>query len=227
MDTETTPICRHPTCRTTITPGYADRGLCAAHERRALTAIGDIPDLYPQLLPLIREKAATGIGTTGGKFGPSVPLNVGVDALVRNIGWTTATWAEIVRDRRGLSDRIGTIKDRCHTLTAHWNVLMAIRDWPIVTYEGRTVTTVDGADGIIDLIRLHDHADRLIGQTAQIINIPGICSTCGHPDLRHRDGEETLWCGHCWTVTAWNTYGLYVDILAGDVVDRLTGTPLV
>lgn len=219
--------CRYPNCRTTPAPGYADRGICGLHEQRGQAAIAALPVLTSRLGPLILEKPAPPVGATGGVFESSVPLNVHVEALVREIGWVTATWTEIVRDRQGRSDRIGTIADRCKTLVNHWTVFVAVRDWPIVGYHDRQPTNTDGVDGIVDLSRLHDRAEHAIGHTKLIRSVPGICPRCGRPDLRHRDTEDTLWCGHCRNVMTWNTYALHTDLLAGDTVDRLTGAPLV
>lgn len=211
-------LCRTDTCRTTPAPGYADRGLCDMCERRGMTALTELPRLWFDLGPLVREKPATGIGTTGGTFGPSVPLNLHADALVRDIGHVTALWAEIVRDRRGMSPHIGTVRDRCLTLRTHWSVLISVRDWPVANQHDHTfgavdAYTLDGVDGIIDLTRLHARAVATVGQTAQMIDLPGICNVCQHPSLRHRDGDDTMTCGWCHTVKPWVEYAIHVDIL--------------
>jgi hypothetical protein len=220
-------MCRLPYCRITPSTGYADRGLCLAHEHRGITALDELPALYVRLLPMVREKTTAAVGGgAGGKFGPSVPLNVNVDALAREISWVTGTWAEIVRDRRSLFDKPNTtIKERCKTLVDHWSVFISIRGWTITTYD-RTITEADGVDGVVDLIRIHDRAVWTLGTEPGIVNVPGICPQCTHPALRHRDGDDLLWCGYCGNTMPWNTYGLHVDLLAGDITDRLTGHPL-
>ena len=59
-------LCHAVTCRTTPTPGYADRGLCAGCEAATRDALHQLPQNHRDLMRMIGEKPTAGIGATGG-----------------------------------------------------------------------------------------------------------------------------------------------------------------
>lgn len=212
-----TVLCRTDNCRTIPTDGYANRGLCAVCEAAGREALKALPQAHRDLLPLVGEKPATGIGATGGKFGPSVPINLAVDALVREIRYAVEQWEVILRDRARLGKPLKTVPDGCKLLAAWWAAFLATPPWAVATYPDWRITTMDGPDAIVWLTSLHRRAVATIGQTVMVMEIPGICPACRHPSLRHRDSDDIMWCDNCRTHWPWDEYAIHVDLLTGTI----------
>jgi hypothetical protein len=222
-ETITDPTCRNPYCRVPPTPGYADRGLCDACERRGRDALGDLPHEYARLLPLVREKPRGGLSTFGGKPGPSEPLNLHAEALCREIEYVIGQWEEIIRDRVRISPAATLdVRKACRTLGGFWPALIACP--PVaVTYPDpdRTIGDQDGPAAIVAITALYRRAVAAVGQTPGIIELAGICpgEDCGRPALRHLDGDDgepgrgAVWCDYCRRHWTWDDYARYVELV--------------
>lgn len=202
--------CRTPACRTPKQPGYADRGLCLHHEQAGLDAITALPTQWSDLQSLIWDKPTSSGDTPGGHPGPSEPINYAADTLAREIEHWVIAWAEIVRDRAGLAEphtttRFAALTDAARTLTAHYSALLAVTVVDVRDPD-REWTRLDGADGIVELTRLHSRSASMIGVTSPTTAVPGNCATCGKPTLRHRDGSDTVQCATCRASIPWDTY---------------------
>jgi len=223
-DTPSYPLCRTPACRTTKTPGYADRGLCQYHETAGLEAIEALPGDWADLQPLVWDKADLGM-TDGGlvPFGPTLPIDLAADALARELAYTAVVWEIAVRERAGLSDSIGQdvmpggpeLAAAARTLAAHYSVLLALGPVDHETYD-RHEATADGVDAVINLTGLHKKARAHIGADARTTNVAGVCPNCGAEELRHRDGGDVRCarCRTCWSYEAYLDYIVIVPLAA-------------
>ncbi len=220
-DTPSYPLCRTPACRTPHTPGYADRGLCPYHETAGLDAVEALHDDWTRLQPLIFDKADLGMSGAGpAPFGPTLPIDLGVDALAREIVYVAVLWEIAVRDRAGLSDSTGQdgmaggreLAAAARTLAAHYSVLLALGPTDHETYDRREATC-DGVDAVIALTALHRRARARIGVDSKTYTVGGDCPVCGRAALRHRDGGEDVYCEHCDHVEAWGDYQDRVGLL--------------
>lgn len=206
--------CRNPHCRTRPEPGYAPRGLCPRHETEGHNAIRELCADWADLQPLIWDKYKHGLGATGGKFGPSEPINYGAAALAGEIAYTAVVWEITVRDRARLAETVmnrwpvyGDLNRAVRTLTAHYSVLIALPATDHFDYDDKPITC-DGVEGILALETLHRRARSMVGVTVRETTVPGICSVanCGRQELRHRDGSNTVHCGNCRATWTWDEY---------------------
>lgn len=218
------PLCRAVDCRTTPTDDYAGRGLCEVCERRARNIVAGLPATFRQLLPLIRERRARGL--TGvpvrGKPGPQILIDVDVEALAGEIKYVAVMWAETIRHRAGLSDHPReTVESASAILGAWWTAFISAPADGLTLYD-RTIIDQDGIDGVNTLAHLARRAHYVIGQNPGLILLPGLCpgEKCGRPDLRHIDGNVTVWCGTCHRVWHWNEYASHVELVTVGWVDH-------
>ena len=158
----------------------------------------DYADLHGHLYPSLGQ---WGDGQPGYTGEPAMPLRGDVEALQRAIWTTTTTWEEILRDHCGLS-----VNPHLTVATAvavlEPRVEMLARIGP-VDLNGPTVhdppEDMTGAEAILAMMRLHQHARSVLGLTDDTRRLPGYCQNtkCLRPDLRQDNGSETVYCGVC------------------------------
>lgn len=81
-------------------------------------------------------------------------------------------------------------------------------------YRNMVLSTVSGAQGVLDLARLHDRARRMLGLTRDTRNLPGYCQTkgCGRPGLVQENGSDTVWCTWCGAAQTRDDYEQYGNV---------------
>lgn len=209
----TAEYCRAPGCRTRPEPDYAPRGLCQWCEDRGLEAINGLPYDWDDLQPLVWDKPAGGLGVTGGKFGPSEPVNYNAAALAGEIAYTAVLWEIVVRERARLSEVAmrswpdgNDLNRAVRVLAAHYTALLSIRDrHDYDGYDGRPASA-DGVDVVVALTALHRRARSMVGITDRQTSVPGMCSVCHTETLRHRDGADNVFCAGCGATWTWDEH---------------------
>lgn len=170
-----------------------------------------------QLLP-----PALGVWGDGTPHGTDqrAPIRLGVEALQRQIWAVLVTWEQVVRDSDRLSDiallgvRDGFAVSRAVRVLSPRVQLLAtigpvtVQDYPLIdvetatVYHGHVYEQVSGARGILDLVRTHAKARSVLGLTAPVRRLPGVCDKCSRPDLRQDQpreagDEQPVYCGSC------------------------------
>lgn len=122
-------------------PSWGPRAFCEAdrgHIRNVLGK-GQLPALYRELGARIGDKSVRGdaLRVTGGARTPPVPLNLGVDALMRQTVAVVTSWDERVRTVVRLTepdtltsrriDQRSVFTDACATLAAHIDTLLGLQ----------------------------------------------------------------------------------------------------
>ena len=77
-----------------------------------------------------------------------------------------------------------------------------------------TLTYVCGAVGLLHLSRAHQHARAVLGLTEPVYALPGHCQNrgCGRPELRVKDGSDTVWCDRCGAQMTRDDYDRYGNL---------------
>jgi hypothetical protein len=216
-------LCRTLGCRTPKEPGYADRELCQPHEVAGLEAIGRLPRDWSDLEPLIWDKGAArhDTGRIDSVFGPTEPIDIGADALARELVYTACVWEIAVRAQASLWDApnqhaMGGYQDLARasrTLVAHYPVLLSIDRHEHMGYD-RKPAVMDGVDAVISLTSLHRRAHNKVGFTRMTHEVPGGCGNCGRETLRHKDPDgreqDDVFCALCHWTCSWD---VYVDVM--------------
>jgi hypothetical protein len=227
-----------------------DTPLCDAHLHRSSRAVGllayDYRDLE-QLLPRpISQWSDRQLGPRGSAVEAPVPLRLDVEALQRRIWHLSTTWAEILSDRHRLSDAptnvragyavfwaVGILSPRTDNLARLGPTQMA--DYPdtdgtvfgslkpaVLGRYPRTVvlSTITGAQGLLDLAEAHSHARSMLGLTEPVYSLPGHCQNrgCGRAELRVTDGSDTVWCDRCGTQMTRDDYDRYGNLFLREAV---------
>lgn len=167
----------------------------------------------------------------GSGAAPPTPIRLDVDALQRTIWWVTTTWAEILTDREqlvGLSKHTReswAVAWACRILSPRIPTLARIptqqlADYPLANLDEdvrhRSIVLADltGAQGVLDLIWLHNRARSWLGLTERVKHLPGRCQQrwCGRDELRQVEGADTVWCDHCGHSMPYTDYEAYGNV---------------
>lgn len=193
---------------------------CLDHAGAAVALlVHDFRDLE-QLLPRPLSVWSDGLPRGGGEA--PVPLRLDVEALQAEIWWLCTAWAEVLTDVHRLADApspvrrgfavqwaVGVIGPRVQVLALVLGVVM-------VGYPGaaESVSTVDGAQGLLDLASAHARARSVLGLTEPTYVLPGRCQVrgCGAAQLRVRDGSDTVWCERCGASMTRDDYDRYGNV---------------
>jgi hypothetical protein len=177
----------------------------------------DYRDLAQRLAPGARFLAER----PGGGGDPPAPIDLRVDALMREIHHALTVWEPAVREFAGLSpERVGRVRAGFAVLTAariiapRTHTLAALP--PIACYaEGFGVAPVvrDGIAAVGQLRALHRRARLVLGLTRLVQHLPGECSKCGAAALRRNDGSDTVHCAHCGRSWTYDDYRRYVCLI--------------
>lgn len=207
---------------------WGPRALCDTDRRILADTIRDLPRLYAHLWLMLGDHP-TGPRpyTTAHPTTAPLPLNLGVDALMRGVYDMVASWEERVRDvarlpardTAGPHPRPRLLADAARTLAAHVDVLLALQPAPMVrrydradqvpdgaviiqTGDGHTVAVqdLDGAAAARELFAAAARCRSRIGLTVRTEMLPGVaCPTCGMVAVVRRSGEDPH-CAACHTV---------------------------
>lgn len=207
-----------------------DTPLCAedlrAGERAATQLVYDYRDLEQHIAPSVGQRLD---GQPGHSPEAPIPIRTDIEALQRAIWWVTATWAEILADRAQLSPLSKRVRDgwsvqwSCGILAPRIGSLAVIEeqqlpDYPLTNddslptrFRSLALVTVSGAQGVLDLMWLHDRARSMLGLTKLTRKLPGHCR-CGRADLRQDNGTDTVYCGGCGATQTRDDYERYGNV---------------
>ncbi len=196
-----------------------------AGERAASHLVLDYRDLA-RYLPKFPTQAMD--GQPGGSGDAPIPIRVDVEALQRTIWWVTTAWAEVLADVDKLSALSKRVRDgwavnwACDIISPRVEKLATVgerelADYPIFDEEQATrhrnvtLVAISGAQGILDLMFLHDRARSWLGLTRRIKQLPGRCQvkSCARDELRQEEGSDTVWCNHCGHSMPYDDYERY------------------
>ena len=166
--------------------------------------VHDYRDLE-QLLP--KPLSQWSDGQPRGSGEAPIPLQLHVEALQAEIWWLTTAWAEVLTDVHHLADpprqvrRGFDVQWAVQLLTPRIEVLARVPLVPMLFYPHTPdlVSTVAGAQGLLDLTSAHNRARVMLGLTEPTYVLPGRCQAkgCGAAELRVADGSDTVWCDRC------------------------------
>jgi hypothetical protein len=207
-----------------------DTPLCDACLGMGQTAADKLLLDYRDLEQLIPPTLGQwGDGQPGHSGEAPIPINTAVEALQRAIWWVATTWAEALAERYRLADpptrvrdghavqwALGIIRPRLADLARLPEVELA--DYPLadpdraVQVGTAVVVTIPGAQGVLDLARLHRRATAALGLNGDTRKLPGHCRDCARPDLRQDNGSDTVYCGHCGNRQTRDDYERYGNV---------------
>lgn len=204
-------------------PAVGPRPLCDADRERVRKVLRELPGRYVTLWTHLGKTGGTA-GSDGkppGKSGSKVPLNLGVDALMRELVEVATSWEDQVRAVARLSHREIPRSDHhalmraCDVLIAHTDALLALelsriyrsrdladkRRLPenavIVKYStiaGWAIYSVplSGTDGAVEFLNLAHRVRSTLLETRAPQHLEVRCSTCGRRTLERYDGYAGL-----------------------------------
>jgi len=185
-------------------PADDDGPLCADCRwltRQELAALAyDVRDLALLAPPMLGPRQRV-----SGTHAPSVPIDLGADALIRAIVWRLGVWEPPVREAAGLPPapesgiRPVRLADRAaKVLSNHVGEFLGLG--PIEGYpDGPEAPCVarSGLYGAASLRRLHTRSLAALDRAPAAICLPGLCGSCGAPALTQLPGTARIDCGHC------------------------------
>lgn len=204
--------------RVTI-PAQTYRTFCDVDRDRIADVLTDLPTRYAELTTRIGDcRRGDGPRVSGGGRTAPIPINTGVDALLRQIEEIVLSWDERVRAVARLTDlaaanRAAAIPVACSTLEAHIDVLLGLdletmaRTMDLARIEhlpddatgwvrpgGWVLYNIDlGAEHAgVELLNLHHRALKMLGYTPQHHDLITPCWECGERSLRRHDGTAGL-----------------------------------
>lgn len=214
--------------RITQQAGDADRhALCDPCLHAAAFAVQALPRDWYALEQLLPPGARAWDGVRAHDGHPA-PLNLAAEALQRDIWWITTAWEDVARDLHHLSPSLRgregpAVLRACTILGVRLGALsdvdpVPMHDYPYADpdqattlYAGHTFATIPGAQGVLDLIRLHQRSAAMLGLTSPVRHLPGVCPGCGGEDLRQnqprfRGDEQFVYCASCDCVRSYDEY---------------------
>lgn len=204
-----------------VVPAQTYRVFCEADTDRIRRCLDELPDHYQELDAHIGDKKrADGPRVSGGGMTPPVPLNLGVEAFLRQVEEIVLSWDERVRITARLTDlaaptRAAGVTVACLLLSGHLEALLGLAAEPmartmdlgraehlpddstgwVFPYAGWLVENRDrdGSDAGREILNLHHRALKLLGQTPQHHDLDTACWECGERQtLRRHDGSAGL-----------------------------------
>jgi hypothetical protein len=186
----------------------------AARDVAALTL--DYRDLAQLLPPGGTAMAARVSGTTT----PPIPLDLGVDALQRDIAWTVCAWEPAVRERAGLPAEVTrgvrpgwAVAAAVAVIAPRVDVLASLPP-TLCRADGLDAGLVerDGVYAVASLRALHRRARSALGLSRSVVRLPGTCASCGAEALERESGSDWVRCGHCAGRLTADEYRAYVGL---------------
>ncbi|MEV4672708.1 hypothetical protein AB0K34_13720 [Actinomadura sp. NPDC049382] len=203
-----------------IVPAQTYRTFCDPCRDRIRDCLEDLPARYGDLRDRIGDKGRTdGPRVSGGGRTAPVPINLAVDALLRQVEEIVLSWDERVRAVARLTDLTAPSVSTAVTaasgmLVAHVDVLLGLdpqdmtRSMDLARAEhlpddatgwvdpaGEWIqyyTALSGADAGREILNLHHRALKILGQTPLHHDLIVTCWACGERDLRRHDGSAGL-----------------------------------
>lgn len=175
----------------------------------------DYRDLAQLLAPGAKARPVVS-GTTDA----AVPLDLGVDTLMRDIAWTLAVWEPPVREAAGLCP------ERVRGVRAGWAVATAVSvlaariellaglppTWGYADGLDAGPVERDGVYAAASMRALHRRARSALGLSRLVVRLPGPCSTCGATWLQRDPGEDGARCPVCNASWSGDDYAKYVGL---------------
>jgi hypothetical protein len=207
----------------------AETALCPdclfAGEQAAAQLVLDYRDLA-RYLPKFPTQAMD--GQPGGSGEAPIPIRVNIEALQRAIWWVTTAWAEVLADLEHLSHLSKRVRDgwavnwACGILEPRVHKLallgpQQLADYPLcadedaVRHRSVVLAEITGAQGILDLMWLHDRARSWLGLTKRVKHLPGRCQQkhCARDELQQVEGSDTVYCNRCGHTMPYDDYERY------------------
>lgn len=220
---EMEPAADAPLCGGAI---LTPEGLCEGCTRRVASALAELPTDYVEL-NLLLASGESGIFTdivTGTRELP-IPIRVSVEALQASIVHEAQAWAEPVAERLGIDwdtarvahCRPGHTLQRASQLLA--NAVGTLLALPAQEYRHHATGEwheLDGIDGAIELLRLHDLVRFVAGKTKLVHRLPAPCPRCERMSLVRHNGSEVVQCEGCGVRWGFDDYTRLTLILAED-----------
>ncbi|MFF5261341.1 hypothetical protein ACFY4C_20555 [Actinomadura viridis] len=203
------------------TPAQTYRAFCEACSDHIHACLKDLPTQYRDLAAHIGVKTrADRPRVSGGGKTSHIPLNLGVEALMRQIVEIILSWDERVRPPARLSELAApntadALTPACEMLAAHTGVLLGLPDEDMartmdlaraehlpqdatgwVHLSGEWIlynTALSGKDAGIEILNLHHRCLKVLGRTPQHQDLVTPCWECGErTTLRRHDGTAGL-----------------------------------
>lgn len=186
---------------------FGPRAFCAADETEIRRALADLPTVYAELREIIGDPA-TGVDETAlrvRRAAPSVPLRVDIDAVLTSIEATVFMWEDRVRASLGAPPapyagwdrRAERLAGACRLLGDRLALLLSLPLACMRVPEGMDYR--GGADAGLDILHVHERAERLARPHRPTFLIPAHCPSCGAVGLLRRGGEDDAHCRSCRT----------------------------
>ena len=201
-------------------PQLGPRSFCDTDHRRIGEAITRLPETYAELRLLLPVTGQQEERVTGSREAP-IPVNLDVDAFMRQVVHVACSWEDQVRAAVRLADlpdgrrRDGVaLAQACRTLAAHLTPLLALpaetktryvppskRDdlppgswWADTAGDTWTHTDMDGTAAGLEFLQLHGRARGILGLTRQrrrITEVP--CDGCRGKTLVQSEAKAGGW----------------------------------
>lgn len=203
-----------------IVPAQTYRAFCDQDRDRVRDVLDDLPARYNELRARIGDRRTQdGPRVSGGARTAPIPINLGIDALLRQIEEIVLSWDEHVRIVARLADltaptRADAVTTACGMLTKHVDALVGVEGvdmsrtmdlarhehlpgdangWvhPAAGWIGYN-TTLDGAEAGTEVLNLHHRSLKVLGYAPQHHDLIVACWECGERSLRRHDGTAGL-----------------------------------
>jgi len=201
-------------------PQLGPRAFCDTDRDRIGDAIARLPETYAELRLLLPVTGQQEERVTGSREAP-VPVNLDVQAFMRQVVWVACSWEDQVRAAVSLSDlpdgrrRDGVaLAQACRILAAHLTALLSlpretkVRFVPPSRLEGMEPGTfwadtagdawaysdMDGTGAGLEFLQLHGRARGMLGLTRQrrrITEVP--CDGCRGRTLVQAEAKAGGW----------------------------------
>lgn len=203
-----------------IVPAQTYRTFCDPCRDRIRDVLNDLPARYNELRDRIGDKGRTdGPRVSGGGRTPPVPINLGVDALLRQVEEIILSWDEHVRIIARLADlaaptRGHAVTTACQMLTEHVDTLVGVegvdmaRTMDLARHEYlpddatgwvhpdagwiEYNATLNGGEAGREVLNLHHRSLKVLGRTPLHHDLITPCWVCGERALRRHDGTAGL-----------------------------------
>ena len=216
-------------------PKLGPRAVCSSDQNLIARSLAWLPTAYVMLHQMLGEKGSGQGEKVSSTPTPSAPYNFEVDALITDMVGLLDEWAVRVRQvaqlyrvpaeqAKAQRDAV-RLESAVKTLTAHLDVLLALRPAPMVRFltldqaadvnawpaplgdgDRRHHPELDGADAGIEILHLRRRATNLLGLNPKPVdlNVPCWNEDCGQRNtIKRWDGaaglEDHAECGACGT----------------------------
>lgn len=185
--------------------------LCRACEDSAFADIRELSNDYLELAAGVTTKQETAGGPKVTRSAdPSVPIQLGTDALMTLINEEAARWAR----------RLPGDGDELTVICSHLGTLVDLPPQKVVVWrphpDGGDDTTdqiLDGVDAVLRLANLHKRAQMLLGEVETTIFLPDPCPHCARKALAVSKDQQRVTCKGCRIVWDSEHFALLSNVL--------------